>query len=235
MPADIDNQLVMNDSPASSETGNQLVAHSKSQNRTLPSTAYKPGISGNPAGRPITIRDVLALSREQTAASIATLVMLRDNPKQPGMIRMKCAEALLDRAWGRATNIVQLQDDGGAEYRAHAQALRDMVLASIAGMAGASAMVAHLQDNSGNDDASNARDACDATLLDRPANIALDEHACDTTQAMPASLHNDPAPAQAGLSPGSDIARARDATHGDVIDAMFHDISSDIASREPDK
>ncbi len=60
---------------------------------------FAPGQSGNPGGRPKTVRDVIALSREHTATAIETLIDVAVNGKSE-MARVRAAEAILNRAHG---------------------------------------------------------------------------------------------------------------------------------------
>lgn len=72
---------------------------------------WSPGQSGNPAGRTPEDRKVKRLAREHTEAAIKKLVqwMESDNPKAS----VAACQALLDRAWGKPTQAVQLEDGDG--------------------------------------------------------------------------------------------------------------------------
>lgn len=83
---------------------------SRSQ-RNLPRTAWQPGQSGNPGGRPREVGHVRDLARNHTDAAIATLVTIMRDSKQPGRARVAAAEALLDRAWGRVPLSVEIDGD----------------------------------------------------------------------------------------------------------------------------
>jgi hypothetical protein len=63
--------------------------------RRAPRTAFKPGQSGNPGGRPRELKDVQEAAREHTTAAIQRLAywMQSDNPKASPA----AAQALLDR------------------------------------------------------------------------------------------------------------------------------------------
>jgi hypothetical protein len=74
------------------------------------STSFKPGVSGNPSGRPKRPRtiearrivaDVRALARECAPDAIATLKTITLNAKTPPAARIGAATAILDRGYGR--------------------------------------------------------------------------------------------------------------------------------------
>lgn len=67
-----------------------------------PAGQFKPGRSGNPGGRAKDVYGVKELARQQGAASIETMIAIRDNPKVPPATRLAAAMALLDRGYGRA-------------------------------------------------------------------------------------------------------------------------------------
>lgn len=77
---------------------------------------WKPGTSGNPNGRPKLVVRVRDLAREQTEKAIATLVECLD--AKDGRVRVQAACALLDRAWGKPTQSIQIEREEARELRA---------------------------------------------------------------------------------------------------------------------
>jgi hypothetical protein len=92
------------------------------------STSFRPGFSGNPAGRPkrpatIAARkveaDVKALARECAPEAISTLKTIMLSEHTPQAVRVTAANSLLDRGYGKARqeveirkfNIARLTDD----------------------------------------------------------------------------------------------------------------------------
>jgi hypothetical protein len=81
------------------------------------STSFKPGVSGNPGGRPKKLRtiearrifaDVKALARECAPEAIETLASIMKDPKAPPAARISAAQALLDRGHGRPSQAVDV-------------------------------------------------------------------------------------------------------------------------------
>ena len=70
-------------------------------------SAFKPGQSGNPGGRPREVREVLAAAREPTEEAIERLAywMRSDNPKASPAACI----ALLNRAWGQPTQSHEIE------------------------------------------------------------------------------------------------------------------------------
>ena len=70
--------------------------------RSAPRSAFKPGQSGNPGGRPKAIKDVEAAAREHTPLAMQTLADICADAAAPVVARVSAASTLLDRGWGKS-------------------------------------------------------------------------------------------------------------------------------------
>jgi hypothetical protein len=84
-----------------------------SSRRRGPGRPFPKGTSGNPGGRPKEVRHVQELARAHTLEAIETLVDVMQNSKLD-RARVAAAEAILNRAWGRASQsmAVTAAEDG---------------------------------------------------------------------------------------------------------------------------
>ena len=86
------------------------MAGSKHANKTT----FKPGQSGNPGGRSPRVgpngETAAQLARQHSAAAIQTLADGLKAPEWP--VRVSCAQALLDRGWGKPTEFVDAKVEG---------------------------------------------------------------------------------------------------------------------------
>ncbi len=70
------------------------------------------GKSGNPGGKPKGIGDMRALARCHTEKALAVLVAALESSRED--IRVKAADALLDRGWGKPTQCLEHSGADGA-------------------------------------------------------------------------------------------------------------------------
>jgi Family of unknown function (DUF5681) len=82
----------------------------------LRSTSFKPGVSGNPDGRPKrpetiearrVVADVKSAARELTPEAMDTLKEAMADQKAPWAAKIAAAIAILDRGWGKPTQAVE--------------------------------------------------------------------------------------------------------------------------------
>lgn len=69
-------------------------------------TSFARGRSGNPGGRPRTIAEVRRLAQKHSTKAIARAAELLESPD--GKVALAAAHLLLDRAWGKPTQEIEL-------------------------------------------------------------------------------------------------------------------------------
>ncbi len=74
---------------------------------------FRPGVSGNPGGRPAQLAEVTELARARTPKVIEALYGIVLDPDQPTGARVSAAQVLLDRGYGRPQASVDLHVAGG--------------------------------------------------------------------------------------------------------------------------
>lgn len=74
---------------------------------------FQKGRSGNPGGRPKETGEVRDLARQHTPAALAALRDIMSDQKAPPSARVAASEALLNRAWGRPTQMIAGDEDAG--------------------------------------------------------------------------------------------------------------------------
>jgi hypothetical protein len=75
-------------------------------------TKFKKGQSGNPAGKPKIIIEVVQAARERTMEAIETLSRIMLDPKATASASVSAAVALLERGWGKPPATMTLKRDG---------------------------------------------------------------------------------------------------------------------------
>ena len=82
------------------------------ENRTK-TGQFRPGHSGNPGGRPKMPEEFRQLARENSVPALQVVVNILKNPKSANKDRLKAAEIILDRAWGKPVQGVEMSGPGG--------------------------------------------------------------------------------------------------------------------------
>src|SRR5687767_13186041 len=79
----------------------------KTGKNTVGLRPWRKGQSGNPGGRPKMDRTIVELAREHTAAAMQTLIDIAADKDAPPSARVGAAQAILDRGWGKATQVIE--------------------------------------------------------------------------------------------------------------------------------
>lgn len=76
---------------------------------------FQPGQSGNLGGRPKVIAEVRDLARQHTAFAIETLANIMQHADKDAA-RVAAAQAILDRAWGKAAQALELGGEASCTF-----------------------------------------------------------------------------------------------------------------------
>ena len=79
---------------------------------------FIPGVSGNPGGRPSGLSRVTELARAHSEKALDALVAALDDTDP--MVRMKAADMLLTRAWGKPAQALDEMEQRATEVRVQA-------------------------------------------------------------------------------------------------------------------
>ena len=90
---------------------------------------FKPGVSGNPNGRPKVDKSLVALAREKTPDAIKTLAEIMLDKDASPSARVSAASELLDRGHGKAPAFITGDD---AAFRRAVELTDDELAADIA-------------------------------------------------------------------------------------------------------
>lgn len=74
---------------------------------------FQKGQSGNPGGLPKDLREVIHLARQHTVTAITALAKIAEKGESEAAV-ISASEALLNRAWGKPRENVDLTTGGGA-------------------------------------------------------------------------------------------------------------------------
>jgi hypothetical protein len=74
---------------------------------------FKAGQSGNPSGRPKVPQHIRDMARALTEEAIGTAAEIMRNPAETGSARMAAVNAILDRGWGKPSQPLDGDGEGG--------------------------------------------------------------------------------------------------------------------------
>jgi hypothetical protein len=104
--------------------------------REAPKTAFQPGQSGNPGGRPKIPAEVKELAKAHTEEAIRTLAEVMGDSSAPHSARVNAAEKLLDRAWGKSESTVNVNDSRTPRDLSTAELLSAIAALGVVGKEG---------------------------------------------------------------------------------------------------
>ena len=77
--------------------------NSGNRKKTEKPTTFKPGQSGNPNGRPKQPKEFKDLVKANTVPALQAVIEIMNDPHTKPNDRLKAAELIIDRAYGKAT------------------------------------------------------------------------------------------------------------------------------------
>jgi hypothetical protein len=105
--------------------GDEAAANSGRTVSVIRGRPFRPGRSGNPAGRPRRDLELAALARGHTLEVLEALVTIMQAPDSPASARVTAASVLLDRGWGRAPQSFDVKHDFAGEFEKFVRGLRE--------------------------------------------------------------------------------------------------------------
>tara|TARA_R110000868_G_scaffold199448_2_gene446089 strand:+ start:479 stop:802 length:324 start_codon:yes stop_codon:yes gene_type:complete len=97
-----------------------MTAISKKTERKAPPKAFKPGQSGNPAGRPKKTPeelDLIAACKAKTPSALAVMVDIMENGEKEAT-RLQAAQSIIERAYGKPVQPQDVSLTGGLVFTA---------------------------------------------------------------------------------------------------------------------
>ena len=100
----------------------------QTKKRKAPRSAFKPGQSGNPGGRPKQVGEVVELARQHTQEAVQRLVfwMRSTNPQAS----VRATESIMERAWGKPVQPMEVTGKDGSAIQIE-RALRNLSLEEL--------------------------------------------------------------------------------------------------------
>jgi len=95
-------------------------------------TSFKPGQSGNPNGRPKEPKEFKELAKAKSLDALNVVINIMNNDEAKHSDRIKAAEMIIDRAYGKAIQATEISGPEGAPIETHSlTALTDSELITL--------------------------------------------------------------------------------------------------------
>ena len=94
---------------------------------------WKPGVSGNPGGRPKGWAEARSAAREHSVDALKKIVKLM-NEAEDERVQAMCAMRIRDEAWGKPTTVDVIEAADQRELDRELEAMSDEQLMAIAGV-----------------------------------------------------------------------------------------------------
>lgn len=96
------------------DSANKAGTKAGTKKRKAPPHAFKPGQSGNPNGRPKVPKEFRELAKANSTKALEIIIEIMKDPKSKPGDRLRAAEMIMDRAWGKPKQGLELTgEDGG--------------------------------------------------------------------------------------------------------------------------
>jgi len=82
--------------------------------KTTVGKPFKPGQSGNPSGRPKIPQEFKDLAKEHSISALKKVIFIMESGISDHKDQLRAAEIIMDRAWGKATQGMELSGPEGA-------------------------------------------------------------------------------------------------------------------------
>ena len=107
--------------------GGVSASSAETPKRRPPASAWRPGQSGNPRGRPKAPFDIAAMCREHAPEAVATLVAALRDPRH----KVAAAEALLNRGFGKPVQPLHSENQSTVLHLIAAQHISRELMAEL--------------------------------------------------------------------------------------------------------
>jgi len=85
-----------------------IANNSKTKKKPAPANGFKKGKSGNPSGRPKLPEEFKQLAKDNSTVALQKVIDILKNPNSEPKDVIKASEVVMDRAWGKANQSLDI-------------------------------------------------------------------------------------------------------------------------------